>query len=73
MYLRIQVDCPLCVGEPEWIYDTDTGEKHRESQGCPGGCTAIHQIRVREFSEEDAKEYLENENHPENNLDFEDQ
>jgi hypothetical protein len=70
MYLRIQVDCPLCRGEPKWIYDIDTGETHRGAQGCPGGCTAIHQISLREFSEEEAEEFVENETHPRNNLDL---
>lgn len=70
MYLRIKVDCPLCSGHPEWIYDTDTGTRHRGAQGCPGGCTGIHQIDISELSEEDAKEFIKNEIHPTNNLDL---
>jgi hypothetical protein len=64
MYLRIKVDCPLCAGEPKWIYDTGTGEKHRGAQGCPGGCTAIHQIDIWELSESEAAEYLSEERYP---------
>lgn len=70
MYLRIQVDCPFCISEAEWIYDTDAGQKHRGAQGCPGGCTAIQQIRIREFSEGDAKDFIKNERYPENDLDL---
>jgi hypothetical protein len=70
MYLRIKVHCPLCVGEPEWIYDTDTDQKHRGAMGCPGGCTAIQDIGIRQISEEDAKEFISNERYPKNNLDL---
>lgn len=70
MYLRIKVDCPLCGDQPTWIYDTDAGQKHREMQGCPGGCTALQQIEVRELSESEVKEVLREEKHPENALDL---
>jgi hypothetical protein len=69
MYLRIKVDCPLCGGQPTWIYDTETGEKHRGAQGCPGGCTGIMQTSVYELSESEAKDYISKEKYPKNNLD----
>jgi len=64
MYLRIRIQCPLCIGEPEWIYDTDTDQRHRGAMGCPGGCTAIQDIGIRQISEEDAKEFIEDERYP---------
>lgn len=70
MYLRIKVDCPLCAGAAKWIYDTETNRRHRGAQGCPGGCTAIQQIGIRQLSEEEAKEFLEDERYPKNNLDL---
>jgi hypothetical protein len=70
MYLKIEVDCPLCAGQPKWIYDIDTGETHRGAQGCPGGCTAISQIKIWELSESEAAEYLSEERYPKNNLDL---
>lgn len=70
MYLRIKVDCPLCGDQPTWIYDTDADRKHRGQQGCPGGCTALQHVVVRELSESEAKEFLREEKHPENNLDL---
>jgi hypothetical protein len=70
MYLKIRVDCPLCAGQTTWIYDTEAGERHRGSQGCPGGCTAIQQIGIYELSEDDAKEFLKNEKYPKNSLDL---
>jgi hypothetical protein len=70
MYLRITVDCPLCLGEPEWIYDIDTDKTHRRAMGCPGSCTAIQEIGVRQISEEDAREFIQDERYPENNLDL---
>ena len=70
MLLKIEVDCPLCAADFNWIYDTDAKQSHRGAVGCPGGCTAIQQIRVRELSESDAKEFIDNERHPENNLDL---
>lgn len=70
MLLKIKVDCPLCIGQPEWIYDTDTEQLHRGAMGCPGGCTGLQEINIRELSESDAKEFLSNERYPKNNLDL---
>jgi hypothetical protein len=38
--------------------------------GCPGGCTAIQEIGLRQISEEDAREFIKDERYPENNLDM---
>lgn len=70
MYLRIRVQCPLCVGEPEWIYDTDADQTHRGAMGCPGGCTAIHDVGIRQITQDEAEEYLDKERYPKNNLDL---
>jgi len=70
MYLKIKMDCPVCAGHPQWIYDIDTGETHRGAQGCPGGCTGIQQISIRELSEDDAKEFIKDEPFTRNNLDL---
>jgi len=59
MPLKISVKCPICSHETEWIYDTDKEELHRGSMGCPGGCTAIQQIRVSEIIDSEAEEYLD--------------
>jgi len=69
MYLKIKVDCPLCAGQPKWIYDIEEEKTHRGAQGCPGGCTGIIQIDIYEISESEVEEYLNEERHPRNNLD----
>jgi hypothetical protein len=70
MYLRITVQCPLCIGEAKWIYDSDSDQKHRGAMGCPGGCTAIQDVGIRQISEEDAKEFISDERYPKDNLDL---
>jgi hypothetical protein len=71
MFLRISVDCPLCHGEAEWLYDTDTDQAHRGAMGCPGGCTAIQQFHIKQLSDSEAKEFINRERFPKNNLDIE--
>lgn len=70
MLLKIQVQCPLCANQPEWIYDTEKERLHRGAIGCPGGCTTIYEIRVDEISKEDAQKFLNDQVHPTNNLDY---
>lgn len=70
MYLKISVDCPICAAEVDWIYDSDNEKLHRGAMGCPGGCTAIQEIRVTELSESRMKEYIKREDYPTNNFNF---
>lgn len=70
MYLKVEFECPLCGGEPKWIYDTEAGKAHRGAQGCPGGCTAIHQTTIWELSESEVREHLSKEQYSKDNLDL---
>lgn len=69
MLLKIKVYCPLCEGEVEWIYDAVEHQRHRGIQGCPGGCSSIHDIDVEEIAKDRAQEFLDKQIFPENNLD----
>lgn len=69
MLLKIRVDCPICLAEVEWIYDVEKARLHRASMGCPGGCTAIQEIGVREITEEEAQEFLDTQAYPRHDLD----
>jgi len=52
MDLFIKYDCVVCYATIEWVYREDEGLLPAGLRGCPGGCQMVHDLSIREITEE---------------------